>query len=198
MVLFKIQEKLLQELCCDSKSFTAIIKLSLLQTLPPVADYIAAINILKELQTVSVPFEYRIIGAQLASMWEFDTDNEFLQKLLSCKTLNHEQLSMVWYVHALEQQKLGQDIKKSLYRSVQECCEHVNNYLLLSQQEHNLRKWGYLKLAKKNVKLVLATSELACKDVSFFIQPSLYIEEKIMGTTLSESLYNEVFSALQL
>ena len=191
-LLYKKQRDLLKELK-ENLTGDLLIRLALLQTLPPVCDSVGAVRILQSCMINH--FDYLIIGAYLcAESLELD-DNIFLEKLLGeADHLENSQKSVVKYLQALHEYNRSQYASQSVLLAISESidlCDRfpANNFLrfLISNDA------TYKHKAKKNVRNVLKQGEMSYLSMDDMIDPNRYIEEKITMITLTETAYNAMF-----
>ena len=191
--LFRLQNQILMQMGTTPTELN-IIQLALLQTLSPICDYLAAINVLRGASTNEYSFKINIIGAYLSAIWDYDSDNTFLGELKkNMELLGPAEASMVWYVEAEQLHHRYLDPMESLEKSIACYDGHVKNYLLALQKALPEIRISYRLKAKRNIKTVLTEAQIRRMDKWYFINADSFINEFITGTTMNEFAYRELF-----
>lgn len=195
--LYEVQQSLyhkFQNENCESD----LAKIALLQTLTPICDIFAAIQILNSFPCKE--FNTLIIGAYLCTDFVWTSDNFYLNKLLGrYNDFNSFEKSVIKYVEALYMQNQKLKTESEIYDIIAEsidCCgEYASNYYfkyLLTHNDSDLFK------AKNNVKAVLSELEIYSMSVDELVSPEQFINEKILMNVISEAAYNAVFTDDQI
>jgi len=188
--LYQVQSSILEKIESTRNDYD-IIRLALLSTLPPIADYTTGAEILQ----AATPncFEALVIGAFLNVVWVYNKDNAPLNMLFDhLKLLDNEQQAIIWYLQALNQLYRDVDPVNSLETSVKTYERHVNNYLELSKRVSPLDSSKYLKIAHSNIRQILSPDDFSRFTVYDYIEPMFYIKRHITGVVLDKSQYDSV------
>lgn len=190
-LLYGVQEELLLAIRKDQNK-NALISLAILQTLPPIADYMAAVEIIEHANQNVVSTDAKIIGAYLSAVWGHTTQNTLLLSLLeSFSQYKTETQSLICYCHALQKFYGGQDATQELYNSIRCYSGHVNNWLMLSKLVGGKDAEKCISNAKNNIKRIIQSDTLSLKEV---IDPIFYIEKNITGAYVDDRNYRNMFS----
>lgn len=115
--LYGYQTKLIED--ADRGFEESILRLALLQTLPPISDYSEAINILHRYFTHDRSFLYNAIGAHLTSGWDFETDNNaFLDALKADKVSTIEKEAIILFLDGLDAMRKYSLSRDPIYKNI--------------------------------------------------------------------------------
>lgn len=135
--LFFVQNKLIRKIETKDNTVSNVLRLAILQTLPPIGDYECAQKILEDAFNDYKDFSLCIIGSYLCSKWCFDI---FEDKYLNFLIENYHKYSdrdkaIVEFLIALNLLKndcCTKEITEHLEKSVALCDEFKNNKILLN------------------------------------------------------------------
>ena len=190
--LFDIQQDLIKKFK-ENNSENTLIQISLLHTLVPLCDNFTALNVLKCFRCKE--FDAVIIGAYLCAECLDIEDNSFLDELFfKYESFNSFEKSLIKYVQALYTQNHNLMTKdetlKIITESISLCDKYVSNYYfryLITQNNLDLVK------AKKNLKKISTNCEIKAMTIYEFINPTKFIEEKILMNFIPEEVNNAIF-----
>lgn len=175
------------------------IRFALLETLPPIADYSWAIDILKDSYSKYKDFRMVVLITFLVSTWENYRENEFLTELNSfLEAADKEQKAIIFYLNAYDIfMHRGIVNKKDEYvellnKSVNLDTKFVYNYYRLAQVSNKRQAKRLIKKALLNIERVYSDSECEDLQLSDFVSYESFLNEEILGTTLTHSNYLEI------
>lgn len=181
----------------DTNDEIIILQIAILLSLPPIADHLETIKILKKLSLSTNNLNVFILGAYFMSEYIFDEENYFVTTLSgSLESIeNNKDKSIAYYL-------IGKDLKKKNHKeesliwfkkSIEYGPEYVNNYLELSELLSSKDKQKFIDIAKSNVKCVLsekAVSKMTIEEICSFDN---FVDEFILGIKLTEPVYKSYF-----
>ena len=194
--LYRYQRQLVTNYI-DTNDENIILQIAILLTLPPVADYLEAIKLLKRVSLSTNNISAFILGAYFMSEYISDEENYFITILVdSLESIkNNKDKSIAYYL-------IGKDLKKKnrgeesliwFEKSIEYGPEYVNNYLELSELSSYKDKQQLIDTAKANVRCVLsekAASEMTVEEICSFDN---FVDEFILGIKLTEPVYESYF-----
>ena len=190
--LYQEQSMLLNRLYEENDS-EVLLKISILITLPPIADYGEAIKLLKAGYQDTNNMKFVIIGSYLSSTWEPYKNNTFVDflNLLLCKVSDDEK-AIVYYLKAYDILRHNEaatdchEYENLLKKSIQLSDKNVYPYYYLAQISEKEKSKELLRKALSNVKKVYSEEE--CKEVkiSNLLSYRSFLDEHILGVTLSQ------------
>lgn len=194
--LFRIQEKILEQIN-QTQDIYHIIRLGLLQTLPPVEDYQAAIDVLLPYIGKDSQYKLEVIGAYICAVFIFDEDCPFLSYLKSnYSELTEKIQSIVCYIEALYNRNRNINAIPLLKKSILICDTYVNNLVALAQECRGKERQNLLKKAESNIKHLFTVSDIeeSVEDLWDYIEPDNFIEEFITGETVIKDKDGSIFA----
>ena len=194
--LYLYQQRLIKNYI-DTNDENIILQIAILLSLPPIADYLETIKILKKLSLRTDNLNVFILGAYFMSEYIFGEENYFVSKLSgSLKSIeNNKDKSIAYYL-------IGKDLKKKNHKeesliwfkkSIEYGPEYVNNYLELSELLSLQDKEKFIDIAKSNVKCVLSEKEISKMTIKDFCSFDNFVDEFILGVKLTEPVYESYF-----
>lgn len=178
----------------DTNDENLIIEIAILISLPPVADHIEAINILKKLSLNTNNINVYFLGSYLMNEYVFDEDNCFLVFLFDSlnRLTSEKNKSIACYLIGKHFKKVKEKEKAIFYfkKSIEYNSECVNSYLELSELLWFQCGQKYKDIAKSNVKYILSEKRLSNMPLEYFTSFDNFVEEYILGITLTESVYS--------
>lgn len=195
--LYNKQSELIKSFS-NSGMLADLLRISLLQTIPPICDYSAATDIM--VANMSDDFDFLIIGAYFsASKYECDFDI-FLEKLNAhFFDYNNFQKSIVKYLSALQEYYKGHTGDKMALLNVNEslelCDDYPSNYYLRFLISRDLVD---LTNAQKRVKTILLDKDIEKLSIDDIINPHKFIDERILMNMMSKSLFKSIFEKKEI
>jgi hypothetical protein len=168
------------------------------ELLSPMEDYLNFLKLVQENFNLLQGYELLYIAAYLNSLWH--VGNKFFMNALNEMeaTMSLKDKSIVYYLNALEIKSCEPDnlteYKQFLEKSV-ECSKafrFVNNRLDLANVLKGKAARELKAEAIKNVSEVLSDKQIAEKDMQYWLSSQHYIDEFILGTSISARRYNEL------
>lgn len=168
------------------------------ELLSPIEDFENAVKIIRNNYATVLDFNLLIIGAYLIIAWTND-DNEILRLLNNIvnSTSNRER-AIIHYLNAYSSYynclKCNQidEVIFELKKSIIEDVPFVNNRYLLAQVSPVKEAKGYYAEAIENAQKVFSDEEIAELSTDYFLDPKVFIDEFILGTTMTMYRYNEI------
>lgn len=190
--LYKKQTDLLKTFS-EVKTTDTLLRIVLLQTLPPICDTIAAVKIM--IANMRTNYDFLVIGAYFSAENYECYYNIFLENLLNrFSDLNGLQKSVVKYLSALQEYNKSQNVLSlvlsNLDESIKLCEDYSANYYLRYLILHDFED---LKKAKKNVINILSDEDISRLTIDDMINPHNFINEHILMKTMTESSFNVIF-----
>lgn len=175
------------------------IRFALLETIPPIADYSWAIAILKDNYSKYKDFRMAVLTTFLISTWENYRKNDFITELNSfLEGADDEQKAIIYYLNAYDIFMHSEIVNKKdeyielLNKSVDLNTKFVYNYYRLAQVSNKRQAKRLIKKALLNIARVYSDSECEGLQLSDFISYESFLNEKILGTTLTRVNYLEI------
>lgn len=191
--LYQVQSQLLSQK--NNKNGPEIIlQIAILLTLPPVSDYAEAVKLLHAGFEDEKDMRLAIIGSFLSSTWENYRSNPFIDSLdMFLNNIQKQEQAIIYYLKAYDifmrnQISFYEDKYETLLnKSVALYDGFVYPLYRLSQISEKARANILLKKALSNVKKVWSAKEIEEKEIADFISYQSFLDEHILGVTLSES-----------
>lgn len=161
------------------------------ELLSPIQDYENAIKIIKSNMNLISDLKLIYIGAYLSSEC-FQRDNEFLKMLNGNITnLPDNDKSIIYYLNAINSEYKSPEYIKYLKLSVNYAkdMKFVNCYKYLANVSPDKSKELYKK-ALENIVIVYTIQELKNASIDFYLSAQRYIEEYILGTKITDTIFN--------
>jgi hypothetical protein len=168
------------------------------ELLSPIEDYLNFLKLVQENYNLIKGYNLLHIAAYLNSLWR--VGNKFFINALNETeaTMSLKDKSIVYYLNALEIRSYEPnnitEYKYFLEKSV-ECSKafkFVNNRFDLASILKGKAARDLMAEAIKNVSEVLSDKQIAEKNVQYFLSSQRYIDEFILGTSISARKYNEM------
>lgn len=180
-----------------NKDISSILNISILLTHPLIGDYYESVRILKSAFDESKSIKIAILGAYLMNEWIFDESNYFIGYLAEyINTLKDNKLkSIIFYLIGLDDVKhdYRNKARESFDKSIEFGPEYVCNYLQKASFSNLQERENLLAIAKNNVVKIFTESECSKISLCEYCDFDNYINEYILGITLTEALYNFYF-----
>ena len=168
------------------------------ELLSPIEDYLNFLKIIQENYNLLQGYNLIYIAAYLNSLWHVG-NKFFINALNGMKvSMPFEDKSIVYYLNALEIRSNEPDniteYKYFLEKSVEcsQAIKFVNNRLDLASLLKGKAARDLIAEAIKNVREVLSDKQIAEKDIQYWLSSQHYIDEFILGTSISARKYNEI------
>lgn len=176
------------QLKLDTNNIELLIRLSLLELEPPIADYDKSITCLKKILSI----DKNNIYALLITAYIYDNclggiDEFLFKQITSIQTKNNELKSMLKYVASwFYDHKNIKNKTQLLQESIKYCSNHVLNYVKLAdlyfQQGRNEEANILIENALKNVKKIYSNKEIIESDSTDVTE---FLNERIKGIHLT-------------
>lgn len=195
--MYKYQTLLLNQI--TEKTITnMVLKITLLQTLPPVADFHEAIKILKAYYKENKDIRVWILGYFLSSQWENYKKNEFLldAEVVLNNANTNQQKAIIYYLMSFDifmRSAVSEEREKYielLNRSVQLSEKFTYNYYKLAEVSERKRAKELMEKAMSCVERVLNEDECKKLTLDDFTSYEFFLNENILGIDLSDSNYS--------
>lgn len=174
-------------------------RFALLETIPPIADYSWAIAILKDSYSKYKDFRIAVLTTFLISTWENYRKNDFITELNSfLEGADDEQKAIIYYLNAYDIFMHREIVNKRdeyielLNKSVSLDTKFVYNYYRLAQVSNKRQAKRLIKKALLNIERVYSDSECEGLQLSDFVSYESFLNEEILGTTLTRVNYLEI------
>ncbi len=165
----------------------------------PEENFVEAINLLEENLFKYDDFRLAILGSFLVSKWFNNSiPNKFINYLNEKSNIqNCDTQSIIKYLQAfdiymgnsLNDEHKYKKMISYLEESINLSTKYVNNYLLLAEYVKKKERKQLISIAKNNVKEIWDSNSN-----DFFTNTfSSYIEEHILGVSMCDFIYDEIF-----
>lgn len=188
----------------QEKSFCSAddcIKTALLETLPPIADYSLAIQILKKGYSKFCDIRIAILISFLMSTWENYLKNDFLIILSSSQNIeNAETNAIIQYLKAYDifmHNKVipyRNEYKRLLKESIRLYPQTVFPYYFLSQVSKKRDALWLIDKALSNVIKIESEQDCEQKSTDLLTSYDSFVDENILGVNLTSVNYERIES----
>jgi len=193
----------------QTKDIKALEEYVISETLSPICDYENAVNIIRDNYKNLINIRLLIIGADLSSSWIFHKKNEMLC-MLNCmyEVLPNVDKAIIDYLNAYDIAMRDKEYQENPYyeeyllKSVATDVVFVKNRIALARLYATrplmrIAARELLNQALTNVLEICTETEISTFEKKHFVDANRYINEFILGTTMSEYSYNALKSLLK-